>query len=70
MYVADSTGQGVFVYATLQAGRAAASSTSASSVDEGIGNGTFQYPNGIAVDGRGRIYVADSGNDRVQVWSY
>ena len=37
---------------------------------EGVSNGTFQYPNGIAVDGRGRVYVTDGGNDRVQVWSY
>jgi DNA-binding beta-propeller fold protein YncE len=37
---------------------------------EGIGNGQFQYPNGIAIDGNGRIYVTDRENDRVQVWSY
>lgn len=37
---------------------------------EGIGSGQFQYPNGIAIDGNGRIYVTDRENDRVQVWSY
>ena len=37
---------------------------------QGVGEGAFDYPNGVAVDGRGRIYVADSANDRVQVWSY
>jgi sugar lactone lactonase YvrE len=36
----------------------------------GVANGTFAYPNGIAVDARGRLYVADSANDRVQLWSY
>ena len=40
------------------------------SINSGVGDGQFQYPNGIAVDGRGRVYVADSFNDRVQVWSY
>lgn len=69
VYVGDATGQGVFVYAGAKPGEM--------SLDflgffggEGVSNGTFQYPNGVAVDGRGRIYVADSGNDRVQVWSY
>ena len=37
---------------------------------QGVTNGTFQYPNGVALDARGRIYVTDAGNDRVQVWSY
>jgi DNA-binding beta-propeller fold protein YncE len=34
---------------------------------EGIGNGEFSFPNGIAVDKKtGRIFVADSNNARVQ----
>lgn len=37
---------------------------------QGIEDGTFQYPNGIAVDGSGRIYVTDRENDRVQIWSF
>jgi DNA-binding beta-propeller fold protein YncE len=37
---------------------------------EGRGDGQFEYPNGIALDGRGRLYIADRENDRVQVWSY
>ena len=28
------------------------------------------FPMGIAVDGRGRVYIADTANDRVQIWSY
>ncbi|MBN2532141.1 MAG: hypothetical protein JXB88_04585, partial [Spirochaetales bacterium] len=32
----------------------------------GSGPGLFSYPRGIAVSGTGFVYVADSGNDRVQ----
>ncbi|MBI4719753.1 MAG: 6-bladed beta-propeller, partial [Chitinivibrionia bacterium] len=35
----------------------------------GTAPGQFQFPFGIAVDGNGRVYVADSHNDRVQVFS-
>lgn len=69
VYVVDSSGQAVFVYGQYQEG--------ADRLDylgtfgtEGIANGAFAYPNGIAVDGRGRLYIADSANDRVQLWSY
>jgi sugar lactone lactonase YvrE len=37
---------------------------------KGAGDGAFSYPNGLAIDARGRVYVADWGNDRLQVWSY
>jgi DNA-binding beta-propeller fold protein YncE len=33
-------------------------------------DGTFRFPNGAAADSRGRIYVTDRDNNRVQVWSY
>ena len=29
----------------------------------------FRYPHGLAVDGAGRVYVADSGNQRIQVFT-
>ena len=35
----------------------------------GSGNGQFDSPTGIAVDSGGNIYVADTGNNRVQVFS-
>jgi len=36
---------------------------------QGSQNGQFNYPNGIAVANDGKIYVADSNNARVQVFS-
>jgi len=36
----------------------------------GQGNGTFQYPNGVATDKHARVYITDRDNDRVQVWGY
>lgn len=69
VYVADATGQGVFVYGTYVAGERALNYLGFFG-GEGVSNGTFQYPNGIAVDTRGRVYVTDAGNDRIQIWSY
>ena len=37
---------------------------------QGIGDGQFEYPNGVAVDSRDRVYVTDRENNRVQVWGY
>ena len=69
VYVVDSTSQRVQVYRALKAG-----ATSLEYVDtfgtEGTIDGAFAFPNGIASDARGRIYAADWGNDRIQVWSY
>jgi DNA-binding beta-propeller fold protein YncE len=31
---------------------------------------SFQFPNGLALDGRGQIYVTDRANGRVQIWRY
>lgn len=35
---------------------------------EGAERGQFEFPNGIAVDSKGNIFVADSGNGRVQAF--
>ncbi|MCR6484414.1 NHL repeat-containing protein [Amycolatopsis sp. OK19-0408] len=35
----------------------------------GAGPGRFAAPSGIAVDARGRVWVADTGNDRVQAFT-
>jgi DNA-binding beta-propeller fold protein YncE len=38
--------------------------------DQGIGDGEFNYPNDIAFDGTGRLYITDRASNRVQVWTY
>jgi sugar lactone lactonase YvrE len=67
--VADATGQGVFVY------RAPKPNSRILDFQGffgglGVADGQFQYPNSVAIDARGRVYVADTFNDRVQIWSY
>ncbi len=69
VYVVDTSGQMVFVYAQYQEGSSQLDYLG-SFGSQGIANGQFAYPNGIAVDGRGRLYIADTTNDRVQLWSY
>jgi DNA-binding beta-propeller fold protein YncE len=67
--VVDSAGSTVQIYAPIQSGAA-----SPVFVDKfgqhGTGDGQFLYPNGMRLDGQGRIYVADYANNRLQVWSY
>jgi DNA-binding beta-propeller fold protein YncE len=69
VFVADTTGQGVFIYR--------APSGDSRRLDflgfvggVGVADAEFQYPNSVAIDARGRIYVADTFNNRVQIWSY
>ena len=69
VFVADSTGQGVFFY------RAPADDSRRLDYlgfvgGEGVGEAQFEFPNSVSVDARGRVYVADTFNDRVQIWSY
>jgi DNA-binding beta-propeller fold protein YncE len=37
---------------------------------QGIGDGMFMYPNGIATDQHGRVYITDRVNNRLQIWSF
>ena len=32
----------------------------------GIGNGQFEYPTAVTVDASGNVFVADTGNHRIQ----
>jgi tripartite motif-containing protein 71 len=36
---------------------------------KGTGDGEFVNPNGIAMDSSGNVYVADAGNNRIQVFA-
>ncbi len=69
VYVADSTGHTVFVFGRYQEGSSRLEYLG-SFGSQGSGDGAFAYPNGITVDARGRLYIADSANNRVQLWSY
>jgi len=69
VYVVDTTGQAVFVYGVLEPGAERLEYLGTFGT-QGVEDGAFEYPTGGAVDGRGRVYVADTINDRVQVWSY
>lgn len=69
VYVVDAVGQGVQVYRPLGAGDQAPRYVNKFG-REGTVDGAFEFPNGVAVDGRGHVYVADWNNDRIQVWSY
>uniref|UniRef100_A0A6B2LSP1 SMP-30/Gluconolactonase/LRE-like region domain-containing protein n=1 Tax=Arcella intermedia TaxID=1963864 RepID=A0A6B2LSP1_9EUKA len=35
---------------------------------QGSGDGELDYPQGVAVDGEGRIWVADTCNNRIEVF--
>jgi DNA-binding beta-propeller fold protein YncE len=69
VFVGDTTGQGVFIY-RAPAGDERRLEFLGYFGGQGIGDGKFNYPNGVATDDRGRVYVADTFNDRIQVWSY
>ena len=66
--VVDTTAQGVQVYRALADGKKTPDFIGRFGV-QGVGDGAFQYPNGVAVDDRGHIYVTDRLNGRIQVWS-
>ena len=70
VYVADTTGQQVSVYGAVSSPTADRLEYIGGFGTEGASDASFEYPTGVAVDGRGRIYVSDTMNDRLQVWSY
>jgi DNA-binding beta-propeller fold protein YncE len=64
LFVADASTQRILVFATADQPTFLHAFGDEDS-DEGLA-----YPNAVAVDRTGRVYVADRGNHRVQVWSY
>jgi DNA-binding beta-propeller fold protein YncE len=69
MFAVDTTAQGVLVYRTPAGPTEALEFLGAFGV-QGIGDGQFAFPSAVAIDTRGHVYVADTFNDRVQLWSY
>jgi tripartite motif-containing protein 71 len=69
LYIGDATAQGVSVMQFVD-GDAPEIQNLGFLGGPGIEDGRFTFPNGVSVDGRGRIYVSDTGNSRVQLWSY
>ena len=69
IYVADLAQQGIQSYQAVEAGERAPTYIGTFG-EEGTADGSFRLPNGVAVDGRSRVYVADWRNDRIQVWTY
>ncbi|GMR10917.1 MAG: hypothetical protein BMS9Abin28_1741 [Anaerolineae bacterium] len=66
LYVVDAVGQTIHTYGLYSDELRYLFSFG----DMGFGDGEFNFPNDIAVDETGRIYIADRENHRVQVWSY
>jgi DNA-binding beta-propeller fold protein YncE len=69
LYVADAANHAVRLYRLPQSG-ATAPAFIGSFGTEGTVDAAFEYPNGVAVDSRARVYVTDRENNRVQVWGY
>ncbi len=69
LYVVDTSAHVVKAYRTGSA-KPLVPNYIGSFGEEGQLEGAFEYPNGVAVDSRGRIYVTDRENNRVQVWGY
>jgi DNA-binding beta-propeller fold protein YncE len=69
LYVADATGHTVHLYRAVTEGDLRPAFI-ADLGTEGVEDGKFEYPNGVAVDDRARVYITDRENDRVQVWGF
>jgi DNA-binding beta-propeller fold protein YncE len=70
LHIVDAVGHRVLVYQLMALRTDVTARPLFSFGDAGTGDGEFNYPNGIAVDQGGTVYVADRENNRVQVWRY
>lgn len=69
LFVADTTDHQVRMY-TLGDTLTAPPTFVAALGTQGVGDGQFNFPNGVAIDARARIYITDRENNRVQVWGF
>ncbi len=67
--VVDSSAAVVQAYSQVTSGQTSPAYIS-SFGDKGSGDAQLSFPNGIAADAQGRAYVADWGNDRLEIWGY
>ncbi len=67
--VVDSSSARVQAYSQLASGQHSPLYINAFG-EKGSGDANFSYPNGLAADAQGRVYVADWGNDRLEIWGY
>lgn len=67
--VVDSSGARVQAYAQYKAGQNTLDYINAFG-EKGSGDAQLSFPNGLAADAQGRVYVADWGNDRLEIWGY
>jgi DNA-binding beta-propeller fold protein YncE len=72
LFIADTSRGQVQVYRLSGADSAAEAPLKYLGAFNGdVGSGVaFQFPNGLALDGEGEVWVTDRANGRVQVWSY
>jgi DNA-binding beta-propeller fold protein YncE len=66
LFVTDAVGQNVHVFDVSGAEPVFLYSFGEFGAEDGL----FNYPNDIAFDASGRLYIADRENNRIQVWSY
>ncbi len=69
LFVVDTTDHMVRLFTTSSSPTTPPSYV-ASFGDQGREDGKFMFPNGLAADVRGRVYVTDRENNRIQVWGY
>jgi sugar lactone lactonase YvrE len=69
VFVMDTSGNSGFVYKQYTEGQDRLDFVG-NFGEQGVQNGQFMYPTGLGVDSKGRLFVADTANDRIQVWNY
>lgn len=69
LLVVDSTSSRIQAYSQYQAGQHTLDYINAFG-ENGTSEGQLSFPNGLAADAQGRVYVADWGNDRLEIWGY
>ncbi len=67
--VVDSSAARVQAYKQLASGQQSPDYISGFG-QKGSSDAQFSYPNGLAADAQGRVYIADWGNNRLEVWGY